>query len=375
MHDEKKVEYLELIYDLIFVYIIGRNNSLLHHTADGRIQPEMFVTYFVCTLAVIQIWNFSSYYINIYGKNGLQEHIFLFSNMFLLYFIAEGTQEHWEKYHTQYHIAWALILVNVAVQYLIEFKNQEKRFRYKRNIFVLVAEALLVLLTIPVYRYTGYELSFIPIVFGIIAASISTNYSENIKVDFAHLSERAMLYVVFTFGEMVIAIAGYFKDNMSIEGLYFPLMAFLIVVGLFLSYGTFYDRIIDREQSTNGLWYMFLHIFIIFGLNNITTALEFMQNDKMELMSKMGFLIGSFLLYYIFLFMTRKFAKKSCRPPISFYLKMAGIGISFIALMLIFRENMQINILISVIYVFAVYAIIYGIGRVNSKVKSKSEEN
>ena len=65
MHDEKKVEYLELIYDLIFVYIIGRNNSLLHHTADGRIQPEMFVTYFVCTLAVIQIWNFSSYYINI----------------------------------------------------------------------------------------------------------------------------------------------------------------------------------------------------------------------------------------------------------------------------------------------------------------------
>lgn len=29
--EEKKVEYLELIYDLIFVYLIGRNNSLLHH--------------------------------------------------------------------------------------------------------------------------------------------------------------------------------------------------------------------------------------------------------------------------------------------------------------------------------------------------------
>lgn len=28
--EEKKVEYIELIYDLIFVYIIGRNNSLLH---------------------------------------------------------------------------------------------------------------------------------------------------------------------------------------------------------------------------------------------------------------------------------------------------------------------------------------------------------
>ena len=32
---EKKVEYLELVYDLIFVYIIGRNNSLLQQTENG----------------------------------------------------------------------------------------------------------------------------------------------------------------------------------------------------------------------------------------------------------------------------------------------------------------------------------------------------
>ena len=34
---EKKVEYLELIYDLIFVYLIGRNNSLLQQIEDGFI--------------------------------------------------------------------------------------------------------------------------------------------------------------------------------------------------------------------------------------------------------------------------------------------------------------------------------------------------
>ena len=97
---EKKVEYLELIYDLIFVYIIGRNNSLLHLTENGTISLSAFISYVVCTLDVIQIWNFSTYYINIYGKIGLREHIFLFSNMFLLYFIGVGTQEHWQKYHT-----------------------------------------------------------------------------------------------------------------------------------------------------------------------------------------------------------------------------------------------------------------------------------
>ena len=33
--EEKKVEYLELIYDLIFVYVIGRNNQVLHYIENG----------------------------------------------------------------------------------------------------------------------------------------------------------------------------------------------------------------------------------------------------------------------------------------------------------------------------------------------------
>ena len=51
---EKKVEYLELIYDLIFVYIIGRNNSLLHQLDNGFISSAAFIGYVVCSLAVIR---------------------------------------------------------------------------------------------------------------------------------------------------------------------------------------------------------------------------------------------------------------------------------------------------------------------------------
>lgn len=78
--DEKKVEYLELIYDLIFVYVIGRNNSLLHHVSDGFVPGGLFYAYILCSLAVIQIWKFSTYYINMHGRNGLRDHVFLFIN-------------------------------------------------------------------------------------------------------------------------------------------------------------------------------------------------------------------------------------------------------------------------------------------------------
>ncbi len=53
--EEKKVEYIELIYDLIFVYMVGRNNSLLHNFEEGFIAPENLIAYTMCTLAIIQI--------------------------------------------------------------------------------------------------------------------------------------------------------------------------------------------------------------------------------------------------------------------------------------------------------------------------------
>ena len=122
---EKKVEYVELIYDLIFVYVIGRNNALLHVIENDFVALPAFLAYIMTTLAVIQIWNYTTYYINIYGRHSIREHVFLFINMFLMYFIGEGTRADWQRFHTQYHVAWALILINIGVQYLIELRNHK----------------------------------------------------------------------------------------------------------------------------------------------------------------------------------------------------------------------------------------------------------
>ncbi len=252
---EKKVEYIELIYDLIFVYIIGRSNLLLHHFTDGFVTPVFFLAYVMSTLAVIQIWNYTTYYINIYGRHSIRDHVFLFVNMFLLYFIGEGTRTDWQGYNTRYHVAWALILVNIGLQYILELRNHKDDPQRKKQIVrmtgILFGEAAVVLLSLLVYRLTGMTwVSLAAVLLGMAAVLNFGQRSSAGAVDFPHLSERAMLYVVFTFGEMIIAIASYFEGAFSLRNTYFALMAFLIVVGLFLSYGMFYDHIIDREKQT-----------------------------------------------------------------------------------------------------------------------------
>ncbi len=360
---EKKVEYIELIYDLIFVYIIGRNNSLLHNITGGFFDFSAFASYVFCTLAVIQIWTFTTYYINVYGKKSIREHISLFINMFLLYFMAQGTGEHWRDYVVQYHIAWALILVNIGIQYLFEYFNHTEPVHKKRSATmatILFCEAVAVILSLVVYSFTSLTyISIGAILLGVTAVVISSKHNCSAVVDFAHLSERIMLYVVFTFGEMIIAGASYFEGKMSFSSVYFALMAFLIVAGLFLSYGIFYDNIINKEMQTNGIAYMISHIVIIFALNNITSSLEFMRDEEVALIPKISFLIISFTLYYIFLFISGVFANKKGKADKRLLIVIAASSVIFSALMLILRNNMYFNIALSVVYVFSLFLLTY----------------
>ena len=362
--EEKKVEYLELIYDLVFVYMVGRNNSLLEHIEGGFVAPLSFLAYVMCTLAIIQIWNFTTFYVNLFGRNGVRDHIFLLINMYLMYFIGEATRTDFDRFQTQYHIAWALILINIGMQYVIELRNHQvdvwNRDLIKRMALTLFVEAGFVLIAAIPDPMLGIVMSAVAILSGVALTFLSRSAGPGAPVDFMHLTERAMLYVVFTFGEMIIAISAYFSGDGSFSWnvIYFSLMGFLIVVGLFLSYGIMYDHLLDRERQDSGLLYMMIHIFIIFALNNITVSLEFMRESEVELMPKLVFLVSSIVGYYVFLFCTSPYAKTKCSFDGSFVAKMLAGTAAFAALMLLFRAQMYINILLTVIYVFGIVLVL-----------------
>jgi len=360
---EKKVEYLELIYDLIFVYIVGRNNSLLQHIEGGFVSGGVFLGYLLGTLAIIQIWNFSTFYINHYGRNGVRDHVFLFLNMFLLYFMGEATDIAWQSTFYMYSASWALILINIGIQYLIEIRNHREEpgtvVFLKQYAATLFVEAGLVGVHTVVYTFSGASIAYVPIIFGIVAMRIRGKKDMLVPVDFPHLSERAMLYVVFTFGEMIIVLAAYFRDEFTLNSLYFSTMAFIIVIGLLLSYGLMYNRLLDRERDTDGTEYMFFHVFLIFSLNNISASLEFMRGEEVSLVPKTVFLVTSFVLYFVFLFLLGKYNRAKYTFSSKFILVMALVTAGFAALMILLRQNMYLNIALSAVYVFGIFLTLY----------------
>ena len=88
---------------------------------------------------------------------------------------------------------------------------------------------------------------------------------------------------------------------------------------------------------------------------NITTALEFMREEEVALIPKTMFLIGSFLLYYVFLCLLLKYAKQEYRPEKAFIGKLLLILGVFTGLMALFYQQMYVNIAVSAIMVWVTF--------------------
>lgn len=362
-NEEKKVEYVELIYDLIFVYIIGRNNSLVDHIANGFIAPDAFITYVLCTLITIQIWYLTTLFINRYGDNGAAEYIGLFINMYLLYYMADGTRLNWQAHFYSYNIAWMLILVNILVQYYLKYRKTVRETPWESSnirffMYMLLAMIAVIGVGILLYAPTGLPLTPLAMFVGILFTIFGRSPLDLMAVDFPHLAERVMLYVVFTFGEMIIVAGSYFSGGFNFSTVYFSGCAFLIVVGLFMSYGFMYDKLLNREMSVNGNTYMLLHIFIIFSLSCLTMALEFMREDEIALIPKIIFLVSSFVIYYVCIFALAPFLK-GYDGHLECFRDFAVSLVVFILFMLAAYKVPRVNIAISVLMTFNIWFLEY----------------
>ena len=361
--EEKKVEYLELIYDLIFVYLIGRSNALLFITPGGFFPLSSFLTYLVSSLIILQVWVHSALFMNRYGRNGAWDHVFLFVNMYLLYFMGKGIRTNWGKDFAPYHVAWGLIMGNLLFQYAREYartREEKERSYLKGQMGVLFLEALCIFSLIWVYSATGMAFSWIPLAIWAAGSVLTKKRDDACPVNFEHLTERVMLYVVFSFGEMIVSIVDYFEGEFSLETIYYSLMVFLIIAGLFLSYGFLYNHVIDRKKMTTGKLYMALHIGLIFCQNNLTVALEFMRRAWMDTVLKNVLLLSSFVGFYAFLLGIGWYSRREFEEGEGFLLYAAGISALFILLSVLTFQRPQESILISAVYVYAMLALIMG---------------
>ncbi|MBQ5986045.1 MAG: low temperature requirement protein A [Clostridia bacterium] len=342
---------MELIYDLIFVYLIGRNNSLMDQIENGFVTGDTLFTYLSTSLIILQIWYHSVLFINRFGKNGIAEKLMMLVNMFLLYFIGTNTVNDWGANYLAYMSAWVLIFLNLAGQYAWKLREQSDPASRKviiQFILLLLVQAAVALGSVPIYRVTGYAFGAWAMIIGFVGM-----FLIHAPVHFEHLTERMMLYVVFTFGEMVISVAGYFSEGFSFQTLYFSLMSFLVVAGLFFSYGIVYDKLLDRSRENRSTAYMLLHIVLILSLTNITNGLEFMREPEVDALQKAIWVVVSLLLYFACLALTTGWSNRTAVNTRQVWLLLLSEFVVYAVVTFLTLRSNRVTVLLTVIFIYA----------------------
>lgn len=366
----KKVEYIELVYDLIFVYLIKRCDQLMVLDHKGFVTADNFEVYLFSILVILQIWAFSTLYINRYGKNGFAEYIFLFLNMYLLCFLAVDTRRDWVTTYVPYQIAWGLIILNLAVQYFRQLRRPDTGIREQRFLMrrfaVFCVQGAAVFLCIPLFLLFDRSFAWLALAIGYIGPLFTRRLDKEVPVYMEHLSERVMLFVVLTFGETLISVVEYFEGDLSPERIYFSVCVFLIVAGMLISYGFIYTKLLDNRRMGIGTLFMFLHVFVVVAINDVTVGLEFMREAESDNFLTLLFLVVSFLMYYATLLFVAHRAGRYYLPVSKTWVPFFIISAVFVAVMFCFTDDRAVNAAVSVIYPFAMLTAI--------RVRRKDEE-
>ena len=118
---EKKVELIELFYDLIFVYAISRLTSLISEPLNGGLDSNALFVYVITSFVILQAWLYFTNYVNRYGEWNWYEYLIACINMISVIYMANTISANWVFMYLPFNLSMLIMLLTVLSLYLVLF--------------------------------------------------------------------------------------------------------------------------------------------------------------------------------------------------------------------------------------------------------------
>lgn len=351
----KRVNYSELFYDLVFVFAISKVTALIHHLHNGILTWNSLLDFFMAVLLLINAWMIQTVYTNRYGKNSLFNMLIMFINMGLLLFISNMIKDDWQQYF--HYVCWAIgsLTLTLFFQYLVEFFKKSTdnvhRESIKGLLWITGLRSLEIYLAALLPIYVGVYILYASILLTFITPITSISKDDHFQIVLPHLIERLSLLVIITFGEMIMGLVNFFTiENFSI----YSVLYFIIMLSLFLFYFVQFDHAIDEESNQKGLFLIYSHYPIFFGLLMMTVSMSFLLNPEANRLFATSFFYIGMGLFQAAVLANGPYNKHYLRYSKSYYWLQATLYLAALILSLIFASNPIIVVSIATILALAI---------------------
>ncbi len=297
---EKKVELIELFYDLIYVYAISRLTMLIEEPEGGIIPLFGFFRYLVVCFVILQAWLYLTNYVNRYGRWEWYEYGLTAVNMTATVYMANTISPQWNEMSPTFNLAMLVMLLCVAGMYLIQAVIKEQDTAAAKNsLTILSVDCLLYFAAFLASLFqAGYLVIWLDVAAVLAGAFlpffIRGHFSADI-ISFPHLAERFELITIITFGEGIVGMTEFFDvKNFSMR----PVLVFAVILLLFGCYVTQIHYLCNHHRVDRALRLMLSHYFVVMAVNLITVAFKFLENPEAGSLFTAGLMAAATILFF-----------------------------------------------------------------------------
>lgn len=297
--DEKRVTWLELFYDLLFVAAIATATHVLLHTHHGVIPFEYFMKYVLMFVPIWWAWVGQTMFINRYGEDSFHQRLFIVAQMLFVLIMTSSLHVDFDAYYYSFLAGYIGLRVMIVLQYAVvnHRENHMAASYLGRYLWIgIIVSAL----SFPFEGWLRYSILYAGIIIDMMVPIIGRRRLYLSPVNMGHLLERFGLLTIIVLGEAIISILAVLEpQDGDFNSITFSILSFILIIAIWWQYFDNVEKKVDKESKGTGQMILYGHLFIWMSLSVIASMIKLMYTDEVSDLFKTLMMFGAVLVYFV----------------------------------------------------------------------------
>jgi low temperature requirement protein LtrA len=299
---EKKVTWLELFYDLIFVAAVATTTHVLLQVEAKHIPFGNLFKYVLMIIPVWWSWVGQTLFINRFGQDILNQRIHMIVQMVFVLIMTSSLSANFDLYYYAFLIGYIGLRCLTAIQYLVVRKKEMGDRRLVAHylgtrfwIGILISAS-----SIFFDSWLRYILLYIGIFVDILVPIFGRKYLIKMPTNMAHLLERFASLTLILFGELIVSTLSVLQPQRGDwNSILFSVTSFILILSMWWQYFDNVEKKVNKSIGTVGHAIIYGHLFILMSLSMIAASIKLIFLNDISYSFGITYIYGSAFLYFI----------------------------------------------------------------------------
>ena len=281
----KRANWLELFFDLVFVFAIAKATHVLAHLHNGHVAWSQYGIFLLIMIPVVWAWTGHTMFATRFDTEDTTQRLLTLAQMLAAVFLAAFINPDFDPNYHGFLFSYVAIRGLLILMYIRAARIIPQARPISKYLGVGFSIGLLVVLgslfVEPPWRYV---VLYAGIAIEILVPLFGRSVLKTVPVKSHHMPERFGLLTIILFGESVVAIAAKLGDLAWTTATPFAAATGFVVMcaAWWLYFDTHEEQAIGQNLGT-GQKVLYGHLGLYCGLSIVSTAIGFAISGELSI--------------------------------------------------------------------------------------------